>query len=203
MKKWVCRICGYIHEGETPPERCPVCRAPSAQFYLQDNATKNSQFLNNTSMIPSYIRKNRLLSLLAEEFPLRRFHPIMVHFPNGLIPVSFVFLLITSFFDFRCVELTAFYLLCAAIAASPFAFVTGLYTWKVKYKGAATAKFKFKVYGSIAFMILALTAVGLRLLNPGVVESAPAVYLIINLILLGLVTMLGHIGGRIVFAGES
>ena len=25
MKKWKCTICGYIHEGEAPPEKCPVC----------------------------------------------------------------------------------------------------------------------------------------------------------------------------------
>jgi rubrerythrin len=23
MKKWVCSICGYVFEGETPPEKCP------------------------------------------------------------------------------------------------------------------------------------------------------------------------------------
>ncbi len=25
MKKWRCTICGYIHEGENPPDVCPVC----------------------------------------------------------------------------------------------------------------------------------------------------------------------------------
>ena len=25
MKKWVCQVCGYIYEGENPPEECPVC----------------------------------------------------------------------------------------------------------------------------------------------------------------------------------
>ena len=24
-KKWVCEICGYVHEGDNPPESCPVC----------------------------------------------------------------------------------------------------------------------------------------------------------------------------------
>ena len=26
MKKWVCTVCGYIHEGETAPAECPVCK---------------------------------------------------------------------------------------------------------------------------------------------------------------------------------
>jgi len=25
MKKFVCTVCGYIHEGDTPPEECPLC----------------------------------------------------------------------------------------------------------------------------------------------------------------------------------
>lgn len=32
IKKWVCAECGYIHEGEEPPEHCPVCNAPAAAF---------------------------------------------------------------------------------------------------------------------------------------------------------------------------
>jgi rubredoxin/uncharacterized membrane protein len=32
MKKWKCTICGYIHEGDTPPEACPLCKAPAEQF---------------------------------------------------------------------------------------------------------------------------------------------------------------------------
>ena len=33
MKKmWVCSVCGYIHEGDTPPEFCPQCKAPAAKF---------------------------------------------------------------------------------------------------------------------------------------------------------------------------
>ena len=25
MAKWVCSVCGYTHEGDTPPEKCPQC----------------------------------------------------------------------------------------------------------------------------------------------------------------------------------
>ena len=32
MKKFVCKVCGYVYEGETPPERCPVCKAPASMF---------------------------------------------------------------------------------------------------------------------------------------------------------------------------
>ena len=35
MKKWVCSICGYVFEGENPPEKCPQCQAPASKFVEQ------------------------------------------------------------------------------------------------------------------------------------------------------------------------
>ena len=32
MKKYICIICGYVHEGDTPPEVCPICKAPASKF---------------------------------------------------------------------------------------------------------------------------------------------------------------------------
>ena len=31
-KKWICTVCGYVHEGDTPPERCPQCKQPAEKF---------------------------------------------------------------------------------------------------------------------------------------------------------------------------
>ena len=32
MKKWVCSVCGYVHEGDAAPEKCPVCKVPAEKF---------------------------------------------------------------------------------------------------------------------------------------------------------------------------
>jgi len=37
MKKYVCQVCGYVHEGDNPPEFCPVCKAPASKFALQSS----------------------------------------------------------------------------------------------------------------------------------------------------------------------
>jgi flavin reductase (DIM6/NTAB) family NADH-FMN oxidoreductase RutF/rubredoxin len=34
MKKWVCKVCGYVHEGDSPPEVCPVCGVGPEEFML-------------------------------------------------------------------------------------------------------------------------------------------------------------------------
>ncbi len=35
MKKYVCSVCGYVHEGDSAPEACPVCKAPADKFVEQ------------------------------------------------------------------------------------------------------------------------------------------------------------------------
>ena len=37
MAKWVCSVCGYVHEGDTPPAQCPVCKVPAEKFIKQDD----------------------------------------------------------------------------------------------------------------------------------------------------------------------
>ena len=35
MKKFVCTVCGYVHEGDSAPEFCPVCKVPAEKFQEQ------------------------------------------------------------------------------------------------------------------------------------------------------------------------
>lgn len=32
MKKFVCSVCGYIHEGNEAPEKCPLCKVGADKF---------------------------------------------------------------------------------------------------------------------------------------------------------------------------
>jgi len=38
MKRWVCTVCGYVHEGDVPPEKCPQCGAPKEKFEEQQTS---------------------------------------------------------------------------------------------------------------------------------------------------------------------
>ncbi|MBR5510539.1 MAG: NADH peroxidase [Lachnospiraceae bacterium] len=38
MAKWVCSVCGYVHEGDAAPEKCPVCNVPAEKFNKQDGS---------------------------------------------------------------------------------------------------------------------------------------------------------------------
>ena len=36
MAKYVCSVCGYVHEGDEAPDVCPVCKVDSSKFVKQD-----------------------------------------------------------------------------------------------------------------------------------------------------------------------
>ncbi len=35
MAKFVCSVCGYVHEGDSAPDKCPQCNAPKEKFVEQ------------------------------------------------------------------------------------------------------------------------------------------------------------------------
>lgn len=40
--KWKCTVCGYIHTGDSPPDRCPICGVGPEKFTkIEDQEAKN------------------------------------------------------------------------------------------------------------------------------------------------------------------
>lgn len=44
MKKWTCKVCGYTHQGDTPPKICPQCGASQSQFDEVNSRQKGFAF---------------------------------------------------------------------------------------------------------------------------------------------------------------
>jgi rubrerythrin len=40
MKKFICSVCGYVHEGDAAPAVCPQCQAPAEKFTEQVEGAK-------------------------------------------------------------------------------------------------------------------------------------------------------------------
>lgn len=51
---WKCSVCGYVHDGENPPESCPKCGAPKEKFEkISEEASRlieRSRFSNSLHM---------------------------------------------------------------------------------------------------------------------------------------------------------
>ncbi len=43
MKKFVCKMCGYVELKDAPPEKCPQCGAPASQFEEKEDAVKTQE----------------------------------------------------------------------------------------------------------------------------------------------------------------
>lgn len=37
-KKFICTVCGYVHEGEEAPEKCPQCKVPASKFKVLEES---------------------------------------------------------------------------------------------------------------------------------------------------------------------
>lgn len=44
MAKWICKVCGYTHEGDEAPDQCPQCGASKVQFYQEGNGSSGCAF---------------------------------------------------------------------------------------------------------------------------------------------------------------
>lgn len=44
MAKWICPVCGYVHEGDAAPEKCPQCKVPGSKFKMMEE-NKGLQFV--------------------------------------------------------------------------------------------------------------------------------------------------------------
>ena len=43
-KKFICTVCGYIHEGDAAPEKCPLCKVPASKFKEMEETAGGLQF---------------------------------------------------------------------------------------------------------------------------------------------------------------
>ncbi|NOU35804.1 MAG: rubredoxin [Kiritimatiellaceae bacterium] len=56
MKKWKCEACGYIHDGDEAPCKCPKCGAPKEQFkQLDDAAAKLVERSRHTNTLHAHV----------------------------------------------------------------------------------------------------------------------------------------------------
>ena len=63
-KKWICSVCGYVHEGDTPPENCPQCRVPAEKFNEQ-KADERSWAAEHVVGVAKGVREDIIMDLRA------------------------------------------------------------------------------------------------------------------------------------------
>ena len=63
MAKYVCSVCGYVHEGDAAPAECPVCHVGAEKFKLQEE--KMTWAAEHVVGVAQGVREDILMDLRA------------------------------------------------------------------------------------------------------------------------------------------
>ena len=209
MKQWKCTVCGYIHEGDEPPEKCPVCGAdrskfvefyPSASGEEKDDQKERQEEdpASKPAAAASVSKFDRLFDFMLKH----HVHPVSVHIPNGVLPASVVFIVLAAIFNCSGLGQAAFYNLLFVVLTIPLVLFSGYLEWKKKYGGELTSLFIVKMICAAVVSLTAVILVVWFVIDPK--EAAEPLYrkglfLLVNFIMLAAAASAGFIGGKLVF----
>jgi rubredoxin/uncharacterized membrane protein len=222
-QKQRCSVCGYIHSGSVPPEQCPVCRADRVKFTPYDentyepsssadpsgsrveeetrNATRKKKVEPNPAIPQSAL--NRLaLSSYGQKLTLWHGHPIAVHIPNGVLPMSVVFVLLAVLFKSSALAIAAQYNLAFVALSMPIVIATGLVDWVNGYKGKMTRVFRTKMICAGVVTTLSFILVVWGFVRPDIYTRALSenwFFLLVHIANLSAAIVAGWQGGKLVF----
>lgn len=225
MKKWQCSVCKYIHTGDEPPEKCPVCGVSADKFVLleedsasdtpkdeltadesktdapkKESSAPNDTDAPDTSPLGKWGRATVYLEKATDQMLKHHAHPMSVHLPNGVIPVAVILIVLAWFSGSDLMLKAGFINLIFVLIALPIVGLTGFLEWKEKYNQAQTNIFKIKIAAAAVTAICCIVSIIWYLLNPEVLESSGAwLFVMINLLMLAGAGVAGYIGGKLVF----
>jgi len=218
MKRWKCTVCGYVHKGEEPPEKCPVCGADRSKFVLLEEEPQPASESRKKDVAAEEV-KTRVepekrtapepqappavqAGMLQQQMIKHHAHPVSVHIPNGVLPVSVFFLLVSLFLGFDSLGQAAFYNLAIVLLSMPLVLYSGYLEWQLKYGGSRTTFFTIKLACGATVTLTTLILVVWLMLDPEVATSESThrwLFATIALIMLAAAGLAGFIGGKLVF----
>ena len=222
MKQWRCTICNYIHEGESPPLSCPVCKAPASKFVLLEqeasstvSTVDSSSDLSDAEKIrqleeqikvakqETTSEKTRALSLMdsvMNQMVKHHIHPVSVHFPNGVLPVAVIFFVAAFLFGANSLATAGFFNVIAVFVSLPLVIAAGFVEWTRKYNSALTWLFKVKILAASVTLVTCFASLVWYASQPGVLGSSLAwLFLLLNIVMLASAGVAGFLGGKLVF----
>ena len=227
MKKWKCTVCGYIHTGEEPPEKCPVCGAPKSKFIdvtepeapAREPEPQPAAAADTEPATAAPEDPEPAMPAPAEPEPVSPFkdsryrrlfemmtrfhgHPISVHIPNGLLPVAILFIFLSALFSIKGMAVAATYNLGVVALSMPLVLFSGWVDWQNRFNGAITNVFIVKIGCGIVVSVTAWFLFVWLLVNPAVIttpQPSRVAFFMINLIMLGAAGTAGWYGGKLVF----
>lgn len=209
MKAWKCTICNYVHKGESPPEKCPVCGADKTKFVeieIPDEPEKTTSESKATASGTSEpettepFAPKTVYQKITQLMIRHHAHPILVHTPNGVLPVAAILFILAWVFDASLPAKAAAINLVFVLLALPLVIYTGVLEWQKKYNRADTLLFRIKILSATLTSVSCLISLVWYLINPAVLSTSLSwIFILVNLIMLASAGVAGYVGGKLVF----
>ncbi len=218
MKKWRCTVCGYIHEGDEPPEKCPVCGADKSLFeeiieeadVKQQESKQADEKAPQSSGVATGIDPGpepktvfgRLYRFKIQMMLKHHAHPVSVHIPNGVLPIAFVLMVLSTLTGATSLATAAHINMIFVVLTLPFVLFSGYIEWQKRYKGLRSSRFITKIICACIVTVTSVILVLWWLVDPGILQTtsmARIIFLFFGLIMLAAAVIAGLIGGKLVF----
>jgi len=166
------------------------------------NAPHGDEVLAKFPIVGELGEERLLKEKLVRQIEKVHLHSVLVHFSIAysiLIPVLVFLYLITGE---TSIEKASYYVLIAAFLSTPIGGLSGIFSWRVTYEGRLTKTFIRKIFLTIAVTSIVTACFVWRTMDPNLLIARTGVsylYVILITVLVPLVTILGHYGGKLVY----
>jgi len=128
-------------------------------------------------------------------------HPVSAHIPNGVIPVSVIFIILAMISGCKALGTAAVCNMIFVVMAMPLVIFTGYTEWKMKYRGFLSRIFLTKILCASLVAATSLIITLWLVFEPSVLTTSPNkwIFLFVTFVMIGAAGVAGYIGGKLVF----
>ena len=206
MKKWRCTVCGYVHDGEAPPDQCPVCGADSDLFEeVVEPVVPDEAGTSSGGAVKEPVQENAT-GLFTRLVLKHHMHPVSAHIPNGVLPVSVIFVILSMIFGAPVLQTVAKYNIAIVLLVLPVVVFTGYLEWKNRYMASFTKLFVAKMIAATTTMVAFALVIVWWFVAPEILQSPmqqKAVFILLNVIGVSAAGLAGFLGGKLVFKDRN
>ena len=220
QKQWKCLVCGYVHTGREPPNKCPVCGADKSQFVQVESDSAPRQAKPSKTIPTQDQRVDQAARILSQQSMTRtghsifqlsarmefitrlHGHPIAVHIPNGVLPLSFLFTLLAVAFKSEAFATAASYNIAFVCLSMPIVVISGFIDWYNRFNARWAKIFSIKLICGIGVGIISLIITLMWFIQPEIYQefsSRLIIFLVLNVVNLITAAVAGYYGGKLVF----
>jgi len=124
-----------------------------------------------------------------------RAHPILVHIPNGVLPVAVLLLFLGLVFSHEGLVQAAYYNLVVVVVSIPLVFFAGWLDWQAHFDGVYTNLIVTKIASAVIAFVLGVVLVLWKSFS----SSSGWPFFLLHLVMLAATGVAGYMGGKLVF----